>query len=549
MAGISLVFNIGRRSLSANQKALQTTSQNIANVSTVGYSRQEAVFSATNPENGRPGQIGTGVETKEVRRIVDRFVEAQIVSSKSNFGRLEIEESLFRRIESAFGDAEGTGINQALNDFFASLNDVSNNPHDLSARVSLIERGEALIQRFHKSDTQFQDIRNDANRDAVAVIGDINLLAGQIAKLNGEIKQAEFTGQNANDLRDVRQRHLNDLADKIDITTIEDGFGQTTVFVGSGKPLIDGELSGVLEGMADAADNGYVNVGFKVGSGSAVDITALISSGRLKGLLDMRDQVIPDYLNTLDQLAAATINEINQQHRAGFGLDGSTATDFFSPLTPSSTGLSANTGSAVVAVTISNPTALTFDAYDLTFAGGNYTLTNRDTGASTTGVYVDPTTVTFEGLDVAISSTPAAGDVFQISAHKGASGLMSVSLTDPNRVAASSTLAGIPGDNGNALLLSGIQDRQITALSSSSLQGYYSAFMGRIGVRSQATQRNAAVEEAIRSQLQNLREEVSGVSLDEEMTNIIRFQRAYEASARVITMADELLQTVLGIMR
>jgi len=549
MSSIQNIFNIGRSALFSNQKALSVTAQNIANVGTPGYSRQEAVFGATPPTNGKPGQVGTGVEIQEIRRLVDRFVEDQLIGGRSALGRYQTEEGILRRIESIFTDSQDTGLNQAFNAFFAALNDVANNPEDHSARVALLEQAKVFGQHLNIVDRQFQDIGKDVNNEVLGVIADINQLVPKIGDLNVLIKHAEFSGQNANDLRDERQLLLNDLAEKIDIKTIEDEFGQTTVFVGSGSTLIEGNVTAKLSALPDADNKGFVKVLFGSGTGATADLTPLITGGRLKGLIDLRDQVLPGFIDILDRLVAGTVNEINQQHLAGFGLDGTTGNLFFGALSPSADGRNANTGSALVGVTVSNASALTLNGYDLSFAGGNYTLSNLTTGASTTGAYVDPTTVTFEGLDVAISGAAVAGDLFRISAHKGAAAAITVAQTDPNKVAASSSAAGIPGDNENALRLAAIQDKAVTALGGNTLQGHYSGFTSDVGARSQAAQRNVAVEQTIHSQLFDLRESVSGVSLDEEMTHIIRFQRAYEASARLITMADELYQTVLGMVR
>src|SRR3989338_5649504 len=128
MSGIFGIFNIGKLALFAEQKALSITSQNIANVNTPGYSRQEAVFATPLPTNGRPGQVGTGVQVTEIRRVINRFIENQVTSEQSSLGRLQIEKSILGRVEAAFNDAQGTGINQALTDFFNALQDMVNNP-------------------------------------------------------------------------------------------------------------------------------------------------------------------------------------------------------------------------------------------------------------------------------------------------------------------------------------------------------------------------------------------------------------------------------------
>ncbi len=545
MSGISSMFNSGRSALFANQKGLEVTSQNIANVSTPGYSRQEVLLETTFPINSIPGQTGSGVEVAEIRRVVNTFFEQQITAGESRFGRLQTEAGLLNRLELSFTDAEGTGLGLAFSDFFSAVQDLSTNPQDRSARSQLLERTKQLSQQFVTLDRQFRQVQTDANKEVVGVLGEINQFASQVAELNREIKQSTLQGQNPNDLQDKRQNLINDISERIAIQTFEGDDGQVTIFVGSGKALVEGINAQSLVAVANADKSGFVDVAFDSGSGSVTNITSNISNGRLSGLIDVRDNTIPGYLESLDQLAAATTNEVNQQHRAGFGLDGSTGNDLLASLAPSARGLNANTGNGVLSVTIADASVLTLDQYDVSVAGGNYTVTNRTTGAASTPGALPQT---FEGLSINIASgVPANGDTFRVSAHEGSAGRMALSLSNADQVAAAATAAGAPGDNSNANLMAAIQDQSISSLSGNTFQAFYGGFVGDVGTNAQTAQRGLTVETQIRSQLQSMRQETSGVSLDEEMTNIIKFQRAYEAAARVITTADELFQTILAM--
>jgi flagellar hook-associated protein 1 FlgK len=547
MSSIFSIFNIGRLSLLANQRALAVTSQNIANVNTPGYTRQDAVLETNVPSDSLPGQLGTGVRVAEIRRIFDQFIQDQLTAEQSSLGRLDVEEGILGRVEGVFNDSEGTGLSQSLSEFFSALHDLANNPQGLSERAALLERARSLAGQFVMTDRQLQQIRTDLNSEVQGVVSEINTLATQIADLNGQIRFTEISGQHANDLRDERERLLSELAEKIDIHTVESNLGEVSVFVGGGKLLIESQAY-ALRAAPDADNSGFVNIAFDLGNGTT-DITSTLQNGRLKGLIDLRDTLLPSYINELDQLAAAIVNEVNQQHRVGFGLDGSTGVDFFSPLAPTVSGSSDNTGSAVVGATVNNPALLTLDSYQLTFSGGNYTIQNTRTGASTTAAYADPTTVTFEGIQIAMSGAPANGDLFEIRAHQGMAGSMAVSVIDRNQIAASSTLAGLPGNNSNALLLAQLQEASVSGLGSATFQDFYARLVGEIGARSQKAQRSLSAERIISEQLTNQREEISGVSLDEETTNLIKFQRAFEASARLISVADELLQTILEMKR
>ncbi|MFQ5588128.1 MAG: flagellar hook-associated protein FlgK [Nitrospiria bacterium] len=545
MAGITGMFSIGRLALFANQKGLEVTSQNIANVNTEGYTRQEVVLETTHPVTTAPGQIGTGVEAVEVRRVVNTFFERQITAGASDFGRLHAREGLLSQIELSFTDADGTGTSLAFSDFFSAIHDLSTNPQDRAARAQLLERAKQLSAQIVTMDAQLRQIQTHANDDVAAVLGEINQFASQVAALNGQIKQATLVDQNPNDLMDKRQNLINQISERIGIQTIEDNTGQVTIFTGNGRALVEGMHARSLVGVPSADKGGLLDISFNAGGGAVTDMTSDISNGRLSSLMDVRDNEIPRYLDSLDRLAAATVNVVNQQHRAGYGLDGSTGNDLFGPLVPSAMGLGANTGTGALGVTIADASVLTLDQYDVTLSGGNYTITNRSTGAASA-----PGTLpqTFEGLTVALSSgVPANGDVFRISAHQGAAGRMSVSLTNPDQVAAASTAAGAPGDNRNANLMAAIQNQVVSALGGDTLQAFYGGLVGDVGANAQTVQRGLTVETEIRSQLQNMRQETSGVSLDEEMTNIIKFQRAYEAAAKLISTADELFQTILAM--
>ncbi len=545
MSSILGILNIGRLALFAQQKALSVTSQNIANVNTPGYSRQQVTFAPTQPVDERAGQIGTGVDIIAVRRLVNSFVEARITAEASTAGRLAIEKNILGLVEEHFTDTDGSGIHQALIDLFAATHDLANDPKDLPQRVALLGRAESLAQRFRDAANQLAGIRTHLRDQIQESIGQVNAVTREIADLNGAISRAELSGQNANDLRDQRQARLTELSGLIDIHSFEDATGQLTVVTGGGGLLVEGTRTGTLSA---AVGQTTVQLLLDPGNGSATDITAALRNGRLKGLTDLYRTELPDYLNQLDRLAAGLITEFNLQHQAGVGLDGSTGLNLFAPLAPVTVADGPNTGTGVVTAAIGNPAALTFDSYAVTFAGGNYTLTNQTTGASTTAAYVDPTPVSFEGLDFNLSGAPAAGDRFVVSAHQGAAATLAVVLTDPKQLAAASAATGLPGDNGNALQLAQLGENTIAAFGTT-LEGYYGGLVGAVGTRSQAAQREIEAQTIVSQQLTTQREETSGVSLDEELTRLLQYQRGFEAAARLITVADDLMQTILNIRR
>ena len=551
MPDISGILNIGRQALSAHQRAIAVTSNNIANVNTPGYSRQEAVYETASPSNG---VFGAGVQIRQVRSVVDAFLQQQIISEKSSLGRFGVEKGLLDRVEAIFTDASGDGINKAITDFFAATNDLSNNPSGIPERNVLLERGRALSQTLHSADAQFKTILRDVDSEIAGRVDEVNALSGKIADLNKQIALVERSGEGntANDFRDDRVRLLGELSEKIEIHTVEDDGGNLTVTAGSGGSavaLVAGERAYSLSTVADPSNSGLSKILFN----GDTNITQFIANGRLRGLIELRDNLLPTYIDRLDKLSGSIINEFNIQHRKGFDLAGVAGEDFFSPLQSAVFAFDGNRGNAEVSATIAPlpdppdpanpPPELTFDAYELSFSQGKFTIRNLNTGAEGED---GSASFDFEGIHIEVNGDAVEGDRFRVSLHQGLAGTIAVALSDPASIAASDSSAASPGGNGNAILLAQLQDKQVFSLKTT-FQGFFAGFTGEVGARAQLSQQNLSVEEALSQKLDTLREGISGVSLDEELTNLIAFQRAYQASAKLVTTADELLQTVIGL--
>jgi flagellar hook-associated protein 1 FlgK len=465
MSTISALFNIGRSALSANQGALAVTAQNQANVNTPGYSRQVAVFVPSPYAQFSGGSIGTGVQISDIRRVVDRFIENQLIGEQSSLGGYEVDQSVLSRLESLLNDSQGTGLQPALNGFHAALQDLSNNPQGLTERSVLLSKARTLAQQFSTISDRMQQIRVDLNSDVAGTIATVNALAARIADSNRLIGEAEIGGAPANDLRDQRGRLLNELSSQIDISALEDNQGHVTVVIAGGKPLVLATQAYAIRGVPDPVNSGFSNIESVLG-GTTADITASIGGGRLKSLLDLRDSTVPGTMDQLDQLASGIITEFNAQHQRGVDLNGAAGGDFFVP----------------------------------TAVGAR------------------------------------------------AAGTMAVAIAHTDLIAAAAA-AGAPGDNRNALLLAQWQHTAVAALGNVTFQDFYSSLVGTVGALSQSAAWNLSAQESMITQLNQRRESVSGVSLDEEIANLIKFQRAYQAAAQLITTANEMMQTVLDMKR
>ncbi len=552
MAGITNLFEIGRTGIQANQQGLSTASHNITNVGTEGFSRQRAIL-----ETGRPqgGIYSTGVRVTDVTRLVDQFIEAQLTDTTQDFGRFNIRHDLLSRVETVFNESDTGGINHAIDRLFNSFRDLSTFPEESSHRTLVLNEAQALADTINLAATTLAQIRKDIDDAIGQNLSTVNTIATQIAALNDQIHFAEANGNTANDLRDRRAVLVNDMAEMVNIETVEMTSG-LAVLVG-GQLLVSGDRNNTLVQVSDADNPGVNDVAVRRNDGTNFVVTSKINDGEISGRLTVRDADIQSYQDRLDRISAVLVNEINQQHEAGYGLDDTTSNSLFSALSPDAP-LAKDTnsgGAAGTSTAISTAASLTMDTYEIQFTSATvFDVVNVTDGTTVLSAqaYTSGATITFDGLDAVITDgtgAPATGDAFTVSAHKGAALDLAVSLTDINKIAASSTLAGVPGDNVNAIALIAIQSASQSTLGGINVDDYHAGTVGDVGSDTSLAglQRNAKQIEM--DQVTSLRESVSGVNLDEELTRLLEFQRAFEASARLITTADELFQTVLGLGR
>ncbi|MDR4461971.1 MAG: flagellar hook-associated protein FlgK [Nitrospirales bacterium] len=548
MAGISDIFNIARSGIRANQQGLATTSHNIANINTKGYSRQEVVLETARPAEGT---IGSGVRVAAIRQSVDDFLEKQLTSVNEDLGSITARNNYLVQADGIFTETDNSGLSFSLTEFFNAVRDVATNPESTIQRTVLLAKGQALTDQFVTVAQGLNQIRLDADGEIARHVDTINGLATKIASLNDVIFKTESSGRDALDLLDQRRVLINDLASLVNIEQVplNDGIG---INVG-GQLLVAGNHANALSTEADPDNPPMHDVTFVRSDGSELSISHNIHGGQIGGLLAQRDGDMVKFQDQVDRLAAVLINEFNQQHQAGYGLDGTTNNNFFSTLSPQAPlAHDRNTGSATgSSVTIADPTLVTFQGYEVQFSGASaYSVVNTATGATvTSGAYTSGSPLSFDGLDVVINGTPAAGDVFYVNAQKGAAQQFGVALSDTDKIAAASTVAGIPGNNTNALNLVAIHTNRHVDLGNVTLNDYHTITIGDVGSATQESTQALHSKQLEVDQLTALRESVSGVSLDEELTNLLSFQRSFEASARMITVADELMQTMLAMGR
>jgi flagellar hook-associated protein 1 len=559
MGTFGSILSTGQQALLAHQTALQVTGQNIANANTPGYSRERAEL--VSAPSAHANFLRSGVNVEEITRAYDRFITTQVTVASGTLKSTQTQSDLLGQVEALFNDLNTpeAGISGALDTFFQGLHDLAQNPQGLSERSSVSQQGANVAEAFHRLANGLQGLYQARNAELGDAVGEVNQLTTQLAALNVQIREREADPKNhANTLRDQQDLLLKQLAEKINITSFTTDAGQVTVLLGGGRPLVEGGLSFNLATRVDPDDPQRLLIDLNDTQDIGTDVTTQIRSGHIHGLLVGRDTVLPRLQASLDRLAAQLTTSLNQTHSTGYGLDGTTGQDFFVARQVSGQALAANTGGgSLQSVSVFDPSQLTLDDYRLQFTNGGaqptFDIVDATTGTTVVSGqnYTAGATFHFAGLAVTLADDgvpPQPGDTFLLrTTHDTAKNIAIAPtlLEDPRQVAAAQSLN--PGDNINALALAQLRDT--LAIDGSTFGTFYHSVVTSVGAVSQQASRLAENQQIALTDLENRREALSGVSLDEEQINLIRFQQAYNAAANFIRIAGELGRTVLDLVQ
>ena len=471
MAKVHGLMDIGRRGMVLSQTALNTTSHNIANRSTEGYSRQR-VDLATNPaiDEGRY-RIGTGAKLAGINRVNNPWLEKQIEQEGSNYSFLESKANALSSLEGVLNEQNVEGINAAISKFFNSFRELANNPESAVPRTQVRENAQNLISTLQTAKRQIDSSAQGVFKSIENSIGEVNAITKEISQLNEKILNIEITEGQANDERDRRDLLLKKLSEKMNISYAEDPkTGMLNITAGNTAVLVAGTTSTQLH--TDMSETEGQRIMYNLSqNGTPFDVTDQFKAGSVGASLSVSgpNGIIGQLSQSLDELAYNIANEVNRAHVEGF--------DRYN-----------NQGQAF------------FDIpQDGTFSIDKLAL-NKD----------------------------IAKDVGLIAAS-----------SKPNS----------PGDNNVAHVIQNLQFQNTMGDGLYSFDNFYNNKVGEIGLLTQRTQSALETQKNTVDQLKNTRETISGVNLDEEAAKMIEFQKSYEASARMIRVADELFDTVLNLKR
>jgi flagellar hook-associated protein 1 FlgK len=432
------ILNIGLSALLAQQRALTTTSNNIANASTPGYSRQRVELTERTSERLGPSYVGTGVDIANTRRIADEILADQLRTASGGFHRADAFVSLAESLDDLLAGTE-TGLSATLQAFANALQDVANDPSSIASRQALLSEARSLVGRFEAMDQRLTELAGEVRTRMTSAADRITSLGNDLAEVNRQmIAAGTASGRPAPpDLLDQRDRLLEELAKLVQVETTEQRDGTTSVFVGTGQVLVIGGTAAqvvVTPGNADPLQPQIVLRGI----GPDVNVTQFLTGGELGGVVDFNREMLAPARSELGRIAVGLVSTVNAVHRNGMDAEGQLGGDFFAIGAPQSFAGAANTGSGSLAVTVTGVAALEPTNYRLTYDGSAYVLQRVDSSAVVpmTGAGTVGSPFLADGLSIVVSGTPGTGDQFYLKPLEHVAGTVSLLVTRPADIAA-----------------------------------------------------------------------------------------------------------------
>ena len=529
--------------LFANQRSLGIVSHNISNANTDGYSRQLMNTKAYNPQilPGGMGTLGVGVDVTAVKQIRDDYLDYKMRVETSVKGEWDARSSVLTEIEGIFNEPSDSSIAEILDQYYESLQTLQKNPENLTARTLVRQNTIALSEGVRRISTMLKNLQADLNYQFQSAVGEVNSMAQQIAKINETIYKAELEGGRANDLRDQRNVLVDKLSELVNIEYYEDEQNRFFVLVG-GQQLVAHYRNDSLELVAreqkinDDDDAEIMDVQWANGN------TLNLASGKVKGLREVRDNIagdkkgIPYYVEKLNEFIDTFTNTFNTIHEDGYGLNGSTGNYMF---------------------TINNMSTAEYKTYllDRGLNGGAAMEVTAAVTVGTTGLsYADRQSKINENIKKLLANNPAYknkavreidGKFFMVDRMKASEVSVARDLEDLNNLAAATRLEDIPGDGSNILKL--IETRHNVKLYEwGAPEDFVKSLISNLGVDAAEANRNHTNSKLLVNEYSTARDSIMGVSLDEEMANMIKFQTAYNANARMVNVFDEMLDLVVN---
>ena len=616
-------IEIGKRSLVAHTQGLSTIGHNVSNASVDGYSRQRVEMGAVDPlympglnRENTPGQIGQGVQVNRVERIRDMILENRIVAQGDDQGWWEARDKYLLMVEQVYNEPTESSVRTLMDKFWESWQELSLHPDELPARQAVIERGQALADGMQDRYQSLKEIRTMIDEDVQVTVDRVNSILNDISGLNEQIVKIEAVGDNPNDLYDQRDRLVRDLSSIINITTDGRDPDEFTIHTG-GLHLMQGRLIHGIKAEADPQNEGYLKVLW-----SDTNEDAWFQGGKLASLIQLRDGDVRGEIQNFDMMVVNFVDLVNENHSAGYGLNGKTGVDFFKeyPFINNIAGNYDRNGdgeydsswvfrfngsnrlevqeqiglSGTITLAAAEglneieyyPTDTVADIVDrINYSGSEVTaglnrlgqLTLKATPAAEIGNpdfvirHVEDSgqfLVGYAGI-LAASGADGAYDwetadavnqlqgpdtLYAVAPLSHPSGYVEISDAIKNDTAAVAAGYGEngrpakPGDGTAAVQIAALRNNPVMIGNVPGFDEFFAKTVADIGLRGETAERALETEDIIMKELKGLQESISGVNMDEELAQMIKFQHGYSAAARVVNTFDEMLDTIINRM-
>ena len=433
------ILSTGVSGLLAFQQALDVTSNNIANAATPGYSVENINLTPQPGQSTAGGFLGSGVAVQGIARAYSELLAQQVRSSQSSYSSYNTLATQAGQIDNMLSSSN-TGLTTSLQSFVNALQTLSTSPASTASRQALLSQAQALAQQINSYDSQIQTYGSNLEQQIGADIGQVNSIAGTLAKLNTQIASDLAGGQTPNQLLDQRDQLIDKLSQYVSVTTSTQSDGSMNVYVGSGQSLVTGGVSQQLAAIPNQYNPTVSDIGV-TSAGGTTDVTAEINGGELGGLIASRSQVLDPAQNALGLVSVGLATIMNQQQAAGVDLTGAPGQPMFAVGAVQTDPSSNNTGGATLTVTRGNLSALTADDYTLSYTGGAWQLKDATSGQlvplSGAGTVASPFQAA--GLSIVVGgAAPASGDSYLIQPTEQAPAGLALLLTSPAQIAAAS---------------------------------------------------------------------------------------------------------------
>lgn len=612
-------LEVGKRSLNAHQRAMGVTGHNISSANKEGYSRQKVEMDTITNRHEKYGQVGIGAEVGEINRARDSFIDDRIMKEKSANSKWEVRDINIKHMEYIINEPSDQSIRKVLDEYWEAMQDLSQNPEDMSTRVSVRERAVALTNIVSSTYERFETLRKDFDQNIDVVANDINSNLRRLAEINGQIRRVEAGGGKANDLRDEFDLLTEKLSEMVNVKVIRKG-NEMAVAIG-GRTAVQGDTFKEISIRRDAK----VNEGFAQLYWDDLDEPVLVQTGKLKGLMELRDEDTIKYMKYMDQLAIGLIDNTNDVNRAGFDFRGVAGGDFFEAFETYEEVRDINNdkekeaaiykmrGSKVVednkrslkqTMKVNNDATGTAEVITVPYSEKgsfeiNGVLVNYDTEKDSLNNIVENINKAKAGIvasldpnnrlvlrgekeeDYIIKTLAQKQGTFLYemgilkkdaeynyknvkdldnitedrkgSPREKAAFRMAVAINNVENIAAARGMDtdgdGIPdkpnpvGDGANALKMASIKSEK--AIGRFTYEEFFKSIVSDLGISSQEAKKFLENQNILINNLEQRRQSTVGVSLDEEMAEMLKFQHGYDAAARYMKTVDQMIETVI----